>query len=58
MDGFTRKMIINAAKSLDGRIKIKGKQEKKEAEHPLFSVFNQLIYTIRHHYDQYIVIVS
>ncbi len=40
MKGFTREMVVNAAKSLDGRIKIKNKQEKKEVEYPLFFVFN------------------
>ena len=40
MDGFTREMVVNVIKSLDGRMKIKGKQEKKETEHPLFSIFN------------------
>ena len=58
MDDFTRKMVVNAAKSLDDRMKIKGKQKKKEAEHPLFPVLNQLIYTVRHYCDQYIITVS
>ncbi len=40
MESFTREMIVNAVKSLDGRMKIKGKQKKKEAEYFLFSILN------------------
>ena len=40
MNGFTREIIINVAKSLDDRIKVKDKQEKKEAEYFLFFIFN------------------
>ncbi len=58
MKGFTREIVINAAKSLNNRMKIKGKQEKKEIKHPLFSILNQLVYAVRHYCDQYIVIVS
>ncbi len=58
MDGFTRKIVVNVAKSLNSRIKIKNKQKKKEAKHPLFSIFNQLIYTVRHYYNQYIMIIN
>ncbi len=50
--------MINIAKSLNDRMKIKNKQKKKKTEHPLFPILNQLIYTIRHHYDQYTIIVN
>ena len=58
MDGFTREIMVNAAKSLNNRMKVKGKQEKKEAEYFLFSILNQFVYAVRHHCDQYVVIVS
>ncbi len=51
MEGFTREMVVNVVKSLDGRMKIKGKQEKKEAEYSLFFIFNQLVYAVRYHCD-------
>jgi len=51
MDGFTREIVINAAKSLNDRMKIKDKQEKKEIEYLLFFVLNQLIYAVRHYYN-------
>ena len=37
---FTREIVINAAKSLDSRMKIKNKQEKKKTEYSLFSILN------------------
>ncbi len=40
MDDFTREIVINVVKSLNDRMKIKGKQKKKEAEYFLFSILN------------------
>ncbi len=40
MDGFTRKIIINVTKSLDSRMKVKDKQEKKKVKYFLFSILN------------------
>ncbi len=58
IEGFTREMVVNAAKSLNSRMKVKDKQEKKKTEYLLFPILNQLVYAVRHHYDQYVVIVS
>ena len=51
MKGFTREMVVNVAKSLDSRMKVKGKQEKKEAKYFLFPILNQLVYAVRYHCD-------
>ncbi len=40
IDDFTREMVVNVAKSFDGRMKIKDKQEKKKAEYSLFPILN------------------
>ncbi len=58
IENFTREIVVNATKSLNNRMKVKDKQEKKKTKHPLFPILNQFIYAVRHHYNQYVVTVS